>query len=245
METRIKCLYSVSAVCEPRNKPSPRQLFFIHIPFYKKLLSYLYPITLRKAAGTVNPDLELALHNNRLQLGSGDALYSDGDKYRPAVITVRKLKKVLPEVNNVLVLGIGLASMVQVMHKNGYFPHFTLVEIDEVVLQWAMELLPVNERTSIEPVCNSAMAFMERNTAQYDLIFIDIFDVRVVPDLVFTPVFLNLCKSAMTPGSHIVFNYIINDPQQWERVHAIFLSIFPDTEIVATDVNRILIARVP
>lgn len=142
-------------------------------------------------------------------------------------------------------LGTGLASMVRVMHKKGLFPRFTLVEIDKVVLQWAMELLPLNERTSIEPVCANAMAFMERNTAQYDLIFIDIFNARVVPDFVFTPAFLKLCRSAMTPVGWLAFNYIINDDEQWDRVQNTFLSIFPDTEIIATDMNRILIAKCP
>jgi spermidine synthase len=147
----------------------------------------------------------------------------------------------MPLVKNVLVLGAGLGSMVYVLHKRGYHPHFTLVENDKVILRWAMELLDSGYADQVTPICSDAMAYMEKNSAQYDLIFIDIFSGRVVPDFVFTPLFLRLCHSALAPGGHVAFNYIINDDGQWARVRDTFSSVFKDVHIVDLGINRVMV----
>ncbi len=196
---------------------------------------------MRRGSGDTNPYLELTMYCNRLQLGTRDALYSDGDAYTPAVTAVNHLKEFLPSVKDVLVLGSGLGSMVQVMDSRGYMPRFTLVEKDKVVLQWAMELLPEKYKHNIKPVCDDAQLYMARNTAQADLIFIDIFDSRVVPDFVFTNGFLELCRGSLLPGGRVAFNYIVNDEQQWEGVRNTFSVVFADNKVVKSGVNRILI----
>ena len=141
-----------------------------------------------------------------------------------------------------LVLGGGLGSMVHVLDRKGYHPAFTIVEQDKVVLRMAMELFAEDRKgTEINPVCSDAQAFMEHNTAKYDLVFIDVFNGRVVPDFVTTPQFLYLCREAMADGGHLAFNYIINDENEWANTKRVFSSIFPEHEAVAIAVNRILI----
>ena len=145
--------------------------------------------------------------------------------------------------NSVLVLGAGLGSMVYVLRKRGYNPRYTLVENDKVILRWAMEFLGEDSTAAIEPICDDAMIFMGKNTAKYDLVFIDIFKGREVPDFVFTPLFLTHCRNSLAPGGRLAFNYIINDPQQWEQVKNRFTSVFLDNKILDDGINRILISR--
>jgi spermidine synthase len=201
-------------------------------------------VRLRRGAGDVNAFLELLLYQNQLQLATADVLYSDGTRYEPAIAAVKPLKAFLPSVKNVLLLGSGLGSMVRILHRRGCYPHFTLVENDKVVLQWAMEFLDAGTAAKTTPVCSDAMAFMANNTAKYDLVFIDVFMGRVVPLFVFTPAFLTMCKDSLNAGGHVAFNYIINNDREWEKVLQVFTLIFSDHKVVNKGVNRILIGHV-
>ena len=148
----------------------------------------------------------------------------------------------MPAVKNVLVLGGGLGSMVYVLDHKGYSPAISLVEQDKVVLRMAIDLFAAKKiAAKVEPVCSDALAHMERNKAKYDLVFIDVFNGRVVPDFVTSSAFLMLCKNAMADGGHLAFNYIINDDQEWETTKQTFASIFPEYKEIAIAVNRILI----
>lgn len=198
-------------------------------------------MSLRRSEGTINTSLEIYLYRNRLQLTTPDACYSDGDHYTPAVSAVKYLKPFLPSVNNVLALGTGLGSIVHVLARYGFHPAFTLVENDKTVLSWAMELMEGNS-TKLEPVCADAMVFMEKNKARYDLVFIDIFMGRVVPVFVTTPAFLRYCRNSLAPGGRLVFNYIVNDSEEWESVLQTFEGIFPGYHMINSGINRILIS---
>ena len=212
-----------------------------HIPLYKRILSYFYPLTLRRSAGAVNGLLELLLYRNRLQLATADALYSDGTNYKPVNETIRHLKSSVPGISSVLALGTGLGSIVQIMRHNGYHPHFTLIENDKLVLQWALEFMDPRKTSQITPLCLDARVFMNRNTDKYDLIFIDIFNGRVVPPFVTTTQFLSSCRKSLTPGGHVAFNYMIDDPTHWLNTQDVFESVFPQHIILDLGINRVFI----
>lgn len=148
----------------------------------------------------------------------------------------------MPSVRSALMLGGGLCSMVQVMHSKGHYPQFTIVEKDKVVLEWAMELLTADGKTSIEPICSDAQIFMQRNTQKYDLIFVDIFMGRVVPRFVITPAFMQQCQQSLTPKGRLAFNYIVNDAKEWEQVRKDFATTFPNFHIIDLSPNQVLIS---
>jgi spermidine synthase len=186
--------------------------------------------------------LELVLNQNRIQLATGDVLYSDGDKYLPAIVVYQHLSKFLKNTNNVLVLGAGMGSMMHVMNANGCRPHYTLVEKDKLILKWAMEFAPEASEDWILPVCDDAAAYMQRNTTTYDFIFIDIFYGREVPDFVVSADFLIQCRSALTKGGRLALNYIADDPQRWAEVETVFAAVYPHYEVLGVNVNKILMA---
>ena len=196
------------------------------IPAYKRLLSYLYPVRLRKSKGGINPFLELYLYRNDLQLATPDALYSDGKRYRPLVATPKELDESLSSVHNVLVLGTGLGSAVRIMNAKDHYPEFTLVDNDKVVLQWALEHLADNKRNKIKPVCADANDFVSTDTAEYDLVIVDIFMGRVVPGFVTSNEFLQKCRARLTSPGNLILNYIIISNSEWDRTKANFDKVF-------------------
>lgn len=183
------------------------------------------------------------LYRGRIQLATQDALYSDGDAYTPAQAIIRDLAPFLPSVRSALLLGVGLGSTVSMLHRRGCNPSFTLVELDEVVLQLAMERLAQIPSLVIDAVCADAEQFAATNTRQYDLIFIDIFNDRTVPPFVSSLSFLSNCRKALAPGGRIAFNYIINNKDDWEYTRKNFASVFPAHHIVNNDINRLFIGE--
>ncbi len=199
-------------------------------------------MSLRKGVSADNPYLELVIYRNRLQLVTTDVLYSDGDKYIPAVVVSRHFKAELASFKNVLVLGTGLGSIVHVLHKKKARPAYTLVERDEVVLEWAMEVFDTTIGSAgIEPVCADAQEFLQSHKRKYDLLFIDVFNGRHVPSFVISDDFLKQCKDHLTAGGHLAMNYIVNDESEWGQLQKLFSDIFPGYKAISRSVNKILV----
>jgi SAM-dependent methyltransferase len=217
-----------------------RRRLVIHIPFRQRISSYFRPISLKRADSTISGYLDLLLYRNRFHLLAADASYSDGARYFPAVAVARHLRKFLPAARNVLVLGAGLGSIVEVMRARGYAPHYTLVEKDKTVLEWAIDILGNDE--SLEPVLADAELFMAENGRKYDLVFVDIFRGKSVPGFVTSPAFLRQCRDSLSPGGRLALNYIEVHKNKWEKVQRVFVDVFPGSHIVSKEANRILIA---
>ncbi|MBS1771607.1 MAG: methyltransferase [Bacteroidetes bacterium] len=214
------------------------------VPPYKRLLSYLYPVLIRKGSDTNNSLLQLLLYRNQYQLASNDALYSDGTRYRPVVEAFKRFESELPNIKNALVLGCGLGSTVHILSSKGHHPNYTLVDIDKTVLSWALELMPTAKNGNINPVIADARQFVETHNHQYDLVVIDVFVGRIVPGFVTTPHFLNKCRSFIKAGGRVVINYMINNDGDWRVANEHIRQVFPGIEEIQLGVNRVFVAKV-
>lgn len=211
---------------------------------WQKLQSLFYPVRIRKGSSLLNPKLELFYYHDRYVLGADNAIYSDGDHYRPliAAFTAPELKSLLSSVNQVLVLGTGLASAVHVLHRYGYHPHVTLVEIDELVLRWAEEFLPEVSRNQVTCIHESAFDFIKKDHKVYDIIVVDIFFGRIVPDEVTQPQFIRQCKAQLSPEGHIVLNYMVNSPEDDNKAKAALEAAFGEVTEISFGINKVYIA---
>lgn len=216
----------------------------LHIPIYKKILSYLYPVRIAKAATPHNSVLELCLSNGQFQLATHDALYSDGDRYRPLTIAFNHMGAVLYNVKDVLILGTGLGSAAQILNAKGLKPSYTLVEYDETILQWAMQTLHADIVAKSKAVCADALMFMNEYRQEHDMLVVDIFNSRIVPAFVTTEDFLKKCRRCIKPGGHFVLNYIVLNNTDWATVEQNVKSVFPGLTILENGINRIMIATV-
>ncbi|RYD57421.1 MAG: methyltransferase domain-containing protein [Sphingobacteriales bacterium] len=213
-------------------------------PLYKRILSYIIPVRIREGSSEDNPSLELFLFRGDYQLATPDAVYSDGRRYRPLVAAFREIKDDFPGVKKVLLLGTGLGSGVEILRGKGYYPEFVLVEKDSTILSWAIELLTLDKRQqAIRTVCADAKDYMDSNSEVFDLVVVDIFNSRVVPEFVTGTDFLKNCRRSMGPGGKLILNYIINNEKEWDGMLARFRSVFASYDIVSFGINRVIIAR--
>jgi 16S rRNA G1207 methylase RsmC len=217
---------------------------FFKVSPLKRLLSYIVPVTVANSAGSQNKFLEFILYRNQWQLATEDALYSDGDRYQPYRIAFKNIpRQRLETVSNCLILGTGLGSIVQILWgKYKCDAHFSLVEYDEKILQWAVESLTAKGITKIEPYCDNAADFVKHHEQQYDMICIDIFSGREVPSIFTEREFLGQSKKLLKPGGIWIMNYIINDVKETMDYLRNVKEIFPDVEVIEKEQNRILIA---
>ena len=97
-------------------------------------------------------------------------------------------------------------------------------------------------RGLLEPVSDDAESFMAQNERKYDLVFVDIFKGRVVPDFVTSPLFLRQCRNSLAPGGRVALNYIEINKHKWDNVQKAIAGVFPGCQVISKDDNRILIS---
>jgi Spermidine synthase len=201
-------------------------------------------VKIRSGAGGQFPVPELFLYQGRFQLATQDALYSDGKHYRPMLAAYKKLKRDLPAVQNVLVMGCGLGSAVEILYGHGYKPGYTLVDTDKEVLRWALELLPQDAMAKVTPICEDAALFAAKHDEQYDLVIVDIFLGRSVPAFVTAQTFLKHCRRLVKGGGHFVLNYMVAQEGEWLSALNNIREFFPNAEVLAIGINRVVVATV-
>ena len=89
----------------------------MHIPLWKKWVSHVVPLTLETAASQQNPELTVMLDRGRLQLLSGNAIYSWDDLYHNFTIAFGTLDIEERGFQDVLILGLGLGSVPYILEK--------------------------------------------------------------------------------------------------------------------------------
>jgi len=197
-----------------------------------------------KASTAQNTVLELCISKGQYQLATQDALYSDGDKYRPLTIAFNDIGAALVSAKTVLVLGTGLGSAAQILYAKGYKPAYTFVEYDATILQWAMQTLPADVVSKAKAIHADASVFVNDCNDVYDMVVVDIFNSRVVPAFVTTEDFLKRSRRSIKPGGHFVLNYIVLNNTDWQSVVATVRTVFPNITILENGINRIFIATV-
>jgi predicted membrane-bound spermidine synthase len=209
---------------------------------WKKAISFLTPVRLWKGSSPVNPVLELLLSSGRYQLATVDALYSDGNRYRPLVAGLGEMRRQLSGVKSVLVLGAGLGSAVDVLRTFGARPEITLVELDEVVARWGRELLRSEDRDSVRFVVEDAQVFVQEGSDEYDLVIVDVFSGREPLPFVTQPDFLRACKQRMAPGGMFLLNYMLNaGSAPWDETLSRIETVFAGARVLAIGPNRVMI----
>lgn len=202
------------------------------------------PVRVRTGTSDFHPVLELYRYRGRWQLATEDALYSDGAVYSPLRKAFGGLGERLAQVKTVLVLGAGLGSAVYVLESKGLRPRVTLVDLDEQVLHWAIETLEeAGHADHVEVICEDAVQLVQQDTAVYDLLIIDLFRGRVVPDFATSASFLRQCEKHLAPSGTLVLNYIVNDREEWKAVKQVLDTVFPGHRVLRNGINRIVLVE--
>ena len=216
----------------------------MQIPFYKKILSFLIPITLEKTIGNNMTVLLVQLYFNQFMLVTPRAIYSYGIRYNPFRKPFAGMKNELKEVNSFLLLGTGLGSALKILQQTyDLYPEAVLVDNDEDVLNFSQKYMDLNIRGHVQWVCNDAVSYLNSASRKFDLIGVDIFKDLVQPNFVTTTSFFGLCAAALETDGTCIFNMILDDDNKIIEIQKSLTEHFTEVNFILDKVNTYFICR--
>lgn len=212
--------------------------------FYKRFVSYFWPIRIYTNHLTGDDFLEILLYQNRWQLATDDALYSDGDRYAPFRIAFNNINSSeLKNAYSCLVLGAGLGSIAQILHKYNNKVSYTFVDNNTTILQWTATYLKSKKIQQTLFIHKDVNEFLNQCSQNFDIICMDIFKGRVVPPSVLQERVLQQCKNLLNENGYFVMNYMVHDTDELHELKQMIASNFSSVQIVEKRENRIFICK--
>ncbi len=172
------------------------------------LSSFFSDIVIEKTTSQYNYPLEVLLYNGKYMLNSPHATYSYEDKYSSYKDALDRIKPELKTVNSVLILGLGLGSIAQMLqkihHVNG---PIDCVEFDNIIIQLAEKYYPTkNDFSQLNIHHSDALEWILENVKQFDLITVDLFIDKRVPEQFHDEQFLEVLKKALSSKGILLFS---------------------------------------
>lgn len=218
----------------------------MHIPAWKRYLSYVAEIHLESAASEYNPHLYVSMRQGRFQLSTAHAVYSFGDLYTNFAKAFAQTKLEELPGKEALVLGLGLGSIPYILEKKmGLDFHITAVEIDEVIIDLAYRYTLSELESPIDLICADAEIFVASTYQRYDLICMDVFLDDQIPGPFQQVEFLEQLRDLLSPGGLLLFNVLAlrrMDRKKAERFFAqVFKKVFPEGTFIEVEYNWVLV----
>lgn len=214
-------------------------------PWYKLAWSYFDDVLIESTSSDYNEELYLLLVKGRYQLVTDSVIYSFGDKYYNFAIALNHIQT--QTVKSCLILGFGLGSIVDLLEKNhNVFPSITGVEIDEVIIDLAERYTIPNFKSKIELVHYDAYLFIDDLDASFDLICLDIFINKVIPQRFLSLEFIKKMAKLKSSAGTLIMNCLYTsetDKAQTDYFYnTIFEVVFPKAKMVQTKGNLMLLS---
>ena len=213
----------------------------------KKFFSYLSDILLEKKSTPYNPVLKLYLSKGQLKLITKGAVYSYGNLYYNFRDSFQKLDITNRKIQDVLILGLGTGSIIQILEqKFRRNLNYDVVEIDPVVAT----LFEKYKNGYINTTCNiyiaDAFQYLKSNHKKYDLICMDIFCDKTVPEIFESEEFLLNLKNALDDAGLMLYNRLnidTADKIKNETFFNTFHKIFRDAVIFKLEFNWMFVVE--
>lgn len=221
----------------------------------KKLLSYFNEFPLEQSESKINPHLSLTYHHGNYKLSTPRAIYSYGTKYHIFSEAFRLLKIEDFNIQQVLMFGFGMGSIPVILARNKKKYHFTGVEIDPVIINWAKKYLPDEILKNIDLIGADAEDFVYNfskfskavQVEKFDLIAIDLFVDDEVPEKFEKKEFLKKLSGFLNDNGIILYNRFADNRFQSKKTedyfNDIFKVVFSDAKMLKINLNRMLVNR--
>jgi spermidine synthase len=183
---------------------------------FKKLLSYIIPITVFKQKSTISKSLEVTWANGKLVLDSLNTNYSYGNLQ---LVLKKGLQCIgfenILKMEKILVLGVAGGSVIETLVEKIHFKGQIIgVEIDPAVIEIANSYFQLNSYTNLEIIIEDAFSYVLKSNSQFDLIIIDLFEDTVMPSFIFEYLFIDrICQILNSQGSIILNTLILNEKE--------------------------------
>ena len=206
----------------------------------KKLLSHFSEIKIETVSSSFSGELEIVLSAGRFMLNTRNATYSYEDKYTSYLFALKQIR--IDPTGKALVLGLGLGSIPWILQKNfRYTGPITCVDIDPVIIACAKKYYPDPEKFNmLEIIQSDAFAWTVHHAERFDLIAVDLFIDRRVPEKFHTREFLIPLAEKLNPGGQLLFSRLMDNSDPEFLLNKNLHEIFPGYREIDTNGNLIL-----
>lgn len=185
----------------------------------KKLLSYLIPIKVYTKTSQISRTLEVTLSNGELVLDSKNTNYSYGSLQR---ILRKGLQHIgfekIKTFKNILVLGVAGGSVIKTLKEEiGYKGNITGVELDPEIIEIANNYFNLDKTEGVSIIIDDAKQFVVKTKEKYDLVIVDIFQDKSMPEFLFKTDFTENIKNIVNTQGYILFNTMVLNRKDKER----------------------------
>lgn len=210
------------------------------IPFWKKILSWFYPINIEKVHSEISGELEVNLQYGYIVLDTKTANYSFGNLHLVFQEAIQSLNLSKTKEYKVLILGFGAGSIANILINEQLLNcTITGIELDKEITRLSKKYFDNNiyEHTTI--VTSDALIFVENNKQQYDLIFIDLFINTSIPSKFQENNFLLNIKRAQNSEAIVLMNSMMDTEELYQNWEIVFKKL----ELLTVQENKVLIHR--
>ena len=206
----------------------------------KRAVSYVYPVTIEKRRGTVNPYLEVVQFKGHHILNAQTVNYSFGGLQLVFESLFNKIKIGQYDFKNILILGMGGGTIISLLRdQHGKNCPITALEKDKVVIELAINYFKIKDYTDLHIVCEDAFEYVSKTREKYDLIISDLFIESNVPAVFASVKYLKCLKKIATENCCIIYNKMTQKYFHKKE----FVTLCEDFELVfpGTSVHQFLI----
>lgn len=147
---------------------------------------------------------------------------------------------------SILVLGVGGGTVMKILEQRIHKPHITAVDIDASIISIAKEYFGFDSFPFIRFIVDDAKKYINRAPAHsYDLVVIDLFIGRIIPDFVASSLFYQSLKRCLKPRGIVLINYLREHEyhHKSDSLKEILQQMFHDIADFSISNNRFFFAR--
>lgn len=173
-----------------------------------KIGSYIFDLPVEKKNSNYSGEVVVSIHEGQYKLSTQNAIYSFGKKYTSFDIAFQAIQVQQRNINEVLVLGFGLGSVVDLLEKQNTISSIIAVDIDEVIIDLAKKYLHTPLKSKVKFICADAIDYVSQETNKFDMLIVDLFIDDETPMPFMQADFLRKLKNLLSEDAVLLFSKI-------------------------------------
>lgn len=192
------------------------------------MLNWFFPKTIEIINSSINGQIKVVKLFGNISLSVDGLTQSGGLLKNIWESGLKQLNNLtMKQCNNVLVLGVGGGTIIQLINKYFSTAKITGIEIDPIMIKLGKKYFGLNEYSNLRIITADAIKWVNNNHSdlpsnRYDLIITDLYKGRDIPKELNSEIFLKNLKDLLNKNGLIIFNRLRNHDNKTEIEDFIF-----------------------